>query len=183
MSERDRAKWDRKWRDMLRPAAPSDLLQAHADALPGGLAVDLACGLGQNALWLAAHAYQVLGVDISHVALQRARRRARSRQLQERVLFAQVDLDRWRLPRLSVDLVCVFRFLDRDLFPVLQGALRPGGFLFYQTRHVGLLERVPDANPDYLLQRGELPGAFTGWNILTYREGPEDARLVARKPH
>lgn len=182
MSERDRAKWDQKWRDMLRPAPPSDLLRAHAEALPGGVAVDIACGLGQNALWLAGHAYCVLGVDISHVALQRARGGARSRQLQEKVLFAQVDLDRWRLPRLSVDLVCVFRFLDRDLFPMLQEALRPGGFLFYQTRHVGLLERLPDANPHYLLQLGELPRAFAAWNILTYREAPEDARLVARKP-
>ena len=70
MSEKDRAKWDEKWREMLQPAAPSDLLLANAGALPGGVAVDVACGLGQNALWLARHRYQVLGVDISQVALQ-----------------------------------------------------------------------------------------------------------------
>lgn len=182
MSEEDRAKWDEKWQDMMRPAAPSDLLQAKERVLPGGLAVDVACGLGQNALWLARHGYQVLGVDISHVALQRARRRARHLQQRERVLFVQVDLDRWRLPRHSVDLVCVFRFLDRDLFPMLKEAVRPGGYLFYQTRHVGLLQRLPQSNPDFLLKRGELPGVFFTWNVLTYTEGAEDARLVAQKP-
>ena len=98
------------------------------------------------------------------------------------MVFVQVDLDRWQLPRRSVDLVCVFRFLDRDVFSMLKAALRPGGLFFCQTRHVGLLERVPDANPDYLLRRAELPRTFAAWNILTHREGPEDARLMARKP-
>lgn len=182
MSERDRARWDAKWREMVRPAAPSALLRAYAGALPGGLAVDVACGLGQNALWLARHEYGVVGVDISRVALRRALRRARRRHLQRRVLFVQVDLERWRLPQACADLVCVFKFLDRDLFPMFRNALRPGGYLFYQTRHEGLLQRLPGANPEYLLRRRELHDVFGDWQVLTYEEGLESARLVVRKP-
>lgn len=182
MSREERRKWDARWREMEEPAPPDDLLRDHADLLAGGLALDLACGRGQNALWLAAHSYAVLGVDGSRIALCGARKEALLRGLGRRALFVQADLDVWRPPANAFDLIAVFRFLDRSLFPYLRRALRPGGLLFYATRHRGVLRRRPDATPEYLLRRGELPAYFTGWEVVRHEEGPENVRFVARKP-
>ena len=97
-------------------------------------------------------------------------------------LFAQADLDRWLPPYESFDLVAVFRFLDRDLYRPIRQTVRQGGLLFFETRHQGVRERLPDANPAYLLRLGELPEVFAEWDVLYYDEGSENARLVARKP-
>ncbi len=182
MSRDDRQKWDARWAEMEEPAPPDALLQEAEELLSGGLALDLACGRGQNALWLAAHGYRVLGVDGSRVALSSAREEAVRRGLGRRVLFVQADLDVWRPLPATYDLVAVFRFLDRSLFPHLRAALRPRGLLFYATRHRGVLRWRPDATQEFLLRRGELPSHFPGWEIVRHQEGPKNARLVARKP-
>jgi len=54
--------------------------------------------------------------------------------------------------------------------------------LLYATRHKGILERDPDTNPDYLLNKGELAGIFQNWEIIYQQEGAENAEIVARKP-
>lgn len=182
MSRGDRRKWDARWKEMEEPAPPDALLREAEGLLSGGVALDLACGRGQNALWLAAHGYRVLGVDGSRVALTSAREEAVRRSLGRRVLFVQADLDVWRPPPDAFDLVAVFRFLDRSLFPHLRAALRPGGLLFYATRHRGVLRWRPDATEEFLLRKGELPSHFPGWEIVRHEEGPQNARLVARKP-
>lgn len=182
MSRDDRSKWDARWREMEEPAPPDALLQKHVDLLAGGLALDLACGRGQNALWLAAQGYTVLGVDGSRVALTSAREEAVRRDLQRSILFVQADLDVWRPPPAAFDVVAVFRYLDRDLFPHLRRALRAGGLLFYATRHRGVLRWRPDATQKFLLERGELPAYFAGWEIVHEAEGAKNAFLVTRKP-
>lgn len=164
------------------PSGPNSLLLSHESELTGGRAIDLACGLGQNTRWLAAHGYHALGLDISFIALRRAKALTGDTGLARKLLFVQCDLDNWSLPPDSVDLICVFRFLDRALFPVIHKGLRSGGLLFYETRHQGILQSQPQANPDYLLAQGELLQRFDGWHIVHHREGPENAALVARKP-
>jgi SAM-dependent methyltransferase len=123
-----------------------------------------------------------LGVDISRVALVAAQRAAVHHGVWRHVLFVQADLDYWRPPRESFDLVVVFRFLDRRLYPALKESVRPGGLVVYGTRHRGILDRIPDANPAYLLERGELRAEFSRWRILLDAEGAENAALIARKP-
>lgn len=182
MGEADRAHWDSKWRNDRSRRDVSGLLVAHEALLRGGTALDVACGVGQNTLWLAQHRYCALGVDLSREALRRAVRSARRNAARLPVMFAQVDLDVWRPPPASVDLICVLRFLDRALLPALRDALRPDGLLFYATRHEGLLDRQPDATRAFLLRRGELAQLFSGWEFITYREGRENAAIVARKP-
>ena len=183
MSHDDRAHWDRKWRGVDERREVHALLVQYASALPGdGVAVDVACGLGQNTIWLAKRGYRVLGVDLSRVALKRALEAARLDGAARQVCFVQADLDHWSPAPNTVDVVCVFRFLNRALIPNLRAALRPGGIVFYATRHVGLLQRQADANRRYLLARGELAHLFAGWRVLAHREGEEDAALVARKP-
>jgi SAM-dependent methyltransferase len=101
--------------------------------------------------------------------------------LVSRVLLAQVDLDRWRPPANSFDLVCVFRFLNRELVPALLAALRPGGILIYHTYHVGRLAFHPDATRSFLLLQGQLQEWTAGWDILHEEEDLEMAGIVARK--
>jgi SAM-dependent methyltransferase len=98
------------------------------------------------------------------------------------VQFVQVDLDYWGSSPHIFDLICVFRFLNRRLFPVIRNSLKPGGCLFYSTRHVGLLRQNPKATRDYLLESDELIAAFGDWFIIHYRDGKKNAELVARKP-
>jgi SAM-dependent methyltransferase len=183
MSEDDRQRWDEKWAsrpdDLFRP---HPLLTANAHLLAHGRALDLACGRGQNAIWLAQQGYDVLGVDISSNALAAALTASREYGLEKRVRFERVDLDDWDIPEAAFDLICVFRFLDRRLFPGIRAGLRPNGLLFYSTRHVGALRRNPGANRDYLLSSGELRAEFGDWRIMQYEEGPEDAGLIAVKP-
>jgi len=182
MSREDRRKWDARWQEMEEPTPPDGLLVEAERLLSGGLALDLACGRGQNALWLADHGYRVLGVDGSWVALSAAREEADRRGRGRDALFVQADLDVWRPPPAAFDLVAVFRFLDRSLFPHLQAALRPGGLLFYATRHRGVLRWRPDATQGFLLRKGELPSHFAGWEIVRHEEGAKNTRFIARKP-
>jgi len=182
MSRRDQARWDQKWADAGDLYPPHPLLADRSAYLSGGSALDLACGRGQNAIWLAGLGYHVLGVDISPVALQAARRQALRLGLAGHVNFVVADLDEWLPPRAAFDLVIVFRFLDRGLFEPIREAVRPGGLVCYSTRHLGALARDPQANPRYLLRPGELAAAFRDWQCLYDQEGAIDAELIARKP-
>ncbi len=183
MSKKDRARWDAKWTAMEDGIGePNILLEHYCHLFSGEDALDLACGRGQNSLLLAGLGYQVLAVDISPVALNSARQAAEVRGLSEQIQFKQVDLDEWDISADSFDLIVVFRFLDRSLFPAIKNALRAGGWLQYCTRNIGVLERDSDANPAYLLQEGELRDIFGDWEIIFYEDGQFDSSIVARKP-
>ena len=181
MSSKDRRRWDEKWR--LRDGADSvpAWLVSHQSLLTGGgIAVDLATGRGASARFLAGHGYQVVAVDVSLVALRQAGEAVGSAALQK-PLFVQGDLDNWLLAPQSVDVVTVFRYLDRDVFPAIRRALRPDGLLFYETRTIGWLDREPAANPDFLLRRGELLRLVSGMYVAAYLESGHYASLVAQQ--
>lgn len=184
MSRDDRHRWDQKWQSLAgEEFSVHPLLAKNHHLLPGeGRALDLACGFGQNAIWLAQNGYSTLGLDLSPVALTRARARAIQSGVCARTLFVQVDLETtWPLPDQAFDLVCVFRFLNRRLFPAIRASLQPGGLVVYSTRHTGALAHHPSATHEFLLARGELEQVFSDWQILHAAEGEVDAELIARK--
>jgi tellurite methyltransferase len=181
MSQVDIQRWDEKWTEMAgKPFTPHPLLVKNEILLTGGTALDLACGLGQNSIWLAGRGYQVIGIDVSGVALNAALSKARNLKMPDRPVFIQMDLDHWSLPPNKFDLICVFRFLKRRLFPEIRTGLRSGGLLFYSTRHMGMLNRQPDADQEFLLRPDELITAFSDWEIVHYEEGRENAHIIAR---
>ena len=184
MSRTDRQRWDERYEEEKWKGArePYPLLTRHVPPGAGGLALDVACGLGHNLLWLAGQGYRGIGVDVSRVALEQALGQARAAGLADRVLFVQADLDRFRLPPGSFDLVVVIRFLDRELFPALEAALRPGGLLVYATLNWRRAETHPEVAPEYLMGPGELHEAFTGLRVTHYDEAGDHSELVARKP-
>ena len=172
-----RAHWDARYRDAFRERRPSALLERWLPRLTPGRALDVACGAGRHALPLAEHGWRVVGVDISPVGLRIAQAAARERQLQ--LDLVALDMERWPLPSAHFDLICVFRYLDRSLFPRLVEALRPGGTLIYETFTVAQrgLEGGPRSDA-LLLQPGELPRLFASLEPLQYTEGvvEEDGR-------
>jgi SAM-dependent methyltransferase len=101
------ADWDRRYAaaDLLWGAEPNVFLRAETEGLVPGRALDLACGAGRNAVWLAERGWRVTGVDFSAVALERAGRLAAERGVQVDWLLA--DVVSHPLPPRSYDLVVV----------------------------------------------------------------------------
>ena len=168
--------------------------------LHGGMALDLACGTGRNALYLAERGYQVSAVDWSSAALgileARAKGQAipispvkeigdRKRSARPGIELLQADLEKLALPTNCFQLILCIRYLQRSLFPQIFRALRPGGMLLFETYTQAQLD-FPGGPRDarYLLGVGELRSAFPGLTVLFYRElraGQGIASLLARK--
>ncbi len=194
MARHDRILWDERYQDPNRNLGkgPSALLTTYAPATrPGMRALELACGLGRNALWLAAQGYTVDAVDISITALRKARAEMRQRGSAARSLdahnagrvnFIVADLDHFPLPHYAYDLIVVFRFLDRALFPAIRDRVRPGGLVIYQTLNARFLQKRPETRRGHVLQLGELPGFFPGWDVLHHDDRDHMSAFVGRKP-
>lgn len=102
-----REDWDRRYAEaeLLWSAGPNRFLVAEAEALAPGRALDLACGEGRNAVWLAARGWEVVGVDFSEVAVAKARRRAEHEGVSLELVCA--DLLEYEPERATYDLVLV----------------------------------------------------------------------------
>ena len=188
MSGADRLRWDEVYGEMNNDPypQPDPLLFDYTPPIDDEdedehRALDLACGMGQNGLWLASQGYLVDLLDVSRIALLRAQAEATKRGLRELNLLP-VDLDQHELPSDHYELVSVFRYLKRDLFPALRRTVHPGGRILYETFNRRYLQLVPKFNPAYLLEVGELVGYFADWNILSYTEDSHLSHIVAVKP-
>lgn len=186
MSAEDRVRWDSVYKQRSHEPYPDPdplLLQYIPPADPDAklTALDLAGGLGQNALWLASQGYVVDLMDVSRVALQRARAEMAIRNLRN-VNLLQVDVDEIQLEEASYNLVIVTRYLKRDLFPRIKEAIKPGGRVIYDTFNVRYLEQVPAFNTSFLLDIGELRSYFLTWTIISEDEEDHNSRIVAVKP-
>jgi tellurite methyltransferase len=188
MLESDRERWDRKYAAGEGPThfEPNRLLTENQHLLDRGRALDVACGFGGNALYLASYGYCVDAVDVSGVGLARGQAEAKRRRLQ--VHFVQADLDCWWVPPARYDLIVVFHYLNRGLLPRLVAGLQPGGLLFYSTRNRRYLSIRPDFDPAFLLALGELQqfAEDAGLHVLECTDAlPEEdttSRLIARRP-
>ena len=135
------------------PDAPAPWLVEHADALRELLAatgearaLDVACGDGRNARWLAELGFAVDAVDVSDVAIGALRDAVAERGL--RVDARVLDLEREPLPAGAYDVVVCVSYLQRDLFAALRDALRPGGLVLYETFARAHVEELgPDVQP------------------------------------
>lgn len=187
-SESDHERWDRKYAAGEGPThfRPQRFLVENHHLLAAGRALDVASGFGGNAIYLASVGFQVDALDVSSVALSRARVEAMGRGLS--INWVQVDLDRWRLPSSHYDIAMVFFYLNRELMPRLASTLKPGGLLFQCNHNKRFLELRPGFDPNYLLEPGELQqmALDAGLEILHYVDSApdqvHDAQLIARRP-
>lgn len=134
-SEPSRERWNRRWAGEERvhaSTAPSRFLVAEVADLRPGTALDLACGAGRNAVWLAEQGWRVTAVDFSGVALRMARDFAAERRVE--VEWVEADVVAWTPPARGYDLVCVLYLqLPAPERPTALAraadAVRPGGTL------------------------------------------------------
>ncbi|QDQ98485.1 class I SAM-dependent methyltransferase [Tomitella fengzijianii] len=139
----DAHEWDDRYsaQELVWGAPPNEVVVELATGLPAGRAVDLGCGEGRNALWLATRGWAVEGIDFSGVALDKARRIAAAAPaaVAERLTWTEADLTTADLGT-GVDLMLVgYIHLPSDERPRLlrrtQDALAPGGALLVLGHH------------------------------------------------
>jgi SAM-dependent methyltransferase len=140
---------------------------------PGGQVLDLACGSGRHARWLAAQGYAVLGVDRDANALA-------SLQGLADTLRADLEGAPWPLPGRFFDGIVITNYLWRPLWPALRAALAPGGVLIHETFAYGQQLIGRPSRPDFLLQPGELLQVCAGRRVVAYEDGFESGRYVQR---
>jgi len=194
--------WDAKHRLVAEapPSEPASIVRELLPLLPVGPALDIACGTGRHALFLASRGQHVTAVDFSGVALDILEVRARGmgapvrrreslheagRSFRGGLALIQTDLERAEFPERCYDLILCIQFLQRSLFLQMTRALRPDGVLLFETYTRAQLE-FPGGprNPAYLLETGELREAFPELSVMFYRElraGQGIASLVAKK--
>lgn len=184
----DIAGWEELYRSGGRGGeeAPTSLVIELAEKLPAGRAIDLACGAGRNALYLAEHGWTVAAVDGSQTAIHLLRSRAEARGLHIGSSVADLMGAEFALSPDAFDLVLIAYYLQRDLIAKAKAAVRPGGVVaaIVHTPEPGETASEKRAAP------GELRRFFSGWEILWDFEGPSRdpahrrpvAEIAARRP-
>jgi SAM-dependent methyltransferase len=165
----------------------SPWVRRHAPLIPPGEVLDLACGGGRHARWLAALGHPVLALDIDPLALARAAGPG--------ITTLQADLEGegalWPCAAGRFAGIVVTNYLHRPLLPDLLASLAPNGVLIYETFAIGNALFGKPSNPAFLLQAGELLdlAGGNGLRIVAFEEGvlqrPKAAmvqRLCCAKP-
>jgi len=179
-SDAVRSKWDARYRDSdCNSNTVAPVLTRNQALLPRhGRALDIATGLGGNALFLAKAGLQVDAWDISPVAIAKLHACAGQQGLviatQVRDVIAQPPAEE------RYDVIVVSRFLERELCTAISAALRPGGRLFYQTYMQEKRRDNGPINSHFLLHKGELPHLFSELEVIFYEE-EDEAMFVGRK--
>jgi tellurite methyltransferase len=171
---------------------PNPLLIRYASLLSvkglQGPILDLACGAGENGLFLAAMGLPVILADRNREALRSAKREAQEKGLKTE--FWDIDLETGDNPfeEETFRAILVFRYLHRPLIPCIRKGVRKGGLIIYETFTVEQPKYGHPHNPDFLLKPGELFGWFEDWHVIHYLEGLFDnptramSQIVCRKP-
>jgi tellurite methyltransferase len=189
-----RDKWNNRHGNRELGLAACEVLQKHIHLLPThGTALDLACGLGRNAIQLAQHGLHCDAIDISDVAIDRLKKHAKENNL--KINAERADIERDGIGSKQYDVIVVSYFLYRPLLPEISQALKPGGLLFYQTfiRSVtaeNSAMRKNTTSASFYLEKNELYAQFKQLDIHNYEETKLNkdtntapiAMLVASKP-
>jgi 2-polyprenyl-3-methyl-5-hydroxy-6-metoxy-1,4-benzoquinol methylase len=173
MSIEDKIRWDTQHESTHGSAAPASFLAemfaSEAWPIPRGRALDIACGKGRNALFLAERGFSVVAIDISPVALEEGKKRAAEKNVT--IIWQQADLEEIQLDESAYDLVINFNYLQRSLVPQIRLALKPGGYVVFDTYMIDQTAIGHPKNPAYLLEHNELLHFFHDFRVLYYREG------------
>ena len=190
------AKWNARYADR-EPGAlpePSPPLPDAVAGVPPGRALDLGCGAGRHAVWLASRGWRVAAVDGSDAAvallLANAERAGCRERIAPHVADLEADPPEFTIEPAAYDLIVDCYFLHRPLFAAVRGGVRPGG-LFVAALHLP----APDGQRGhgYVLRPGELERMVREWrwDVLHAAERtgrvaagdePGVAEIVARRP-
>jgi len=177
---------------------PSPFLVTQLPRLPQGTVLDVATGRGRNAHFLATQGFSVHGIDRNREALDflDAHEAQEAGPLPITTEYVDLEIDDQYPPDLGTDrydVILVFFYLYRPLFPQLIKALKPGGVIVYETFLLeNHLHRQHPRRKEFCLETNELLTLLQGLQILHYDEGDHTgssktdqaftARAMARKP-
>lgn len=183
--------WDKRyrsgdWAQENSNALPNPLLAETAAKLRPGKVLDLACGSGRNAIWLAERGWQVTAVDGAPTAIETLRRRAAERQVEVATAIADLQKSEYSIGSNCWDFIAMCFYLQTSLFEPVKQGLKPGGVALIIVH----IAAPGEERTEHQLLSKELEARFCDWEILYSYEGkPSDpehkrlcAELVARKP-
>jgi tellurite methyltransferase len=189
--KKDRVKWNEKHRNRPELEKPSKIVAEFCEMATNRRALDIACGTGRNAIYLAQQGFTVDAVDISDVGLKNLR----GKNLSIHPVCA--DLDHFDIAPNLYGLIINIRYLNRRLFPYIKEGLVPGGILIFESflqkpdnnKTLSKKDHQPSCR-DYLFRENELLHGFLSLTVRYYREfvtqqsGSSQwmASLVAMKP-
>ena len=136
------------------------------EKLKAGKALDLACGTGRHAIFLAENNWRVTAVDNSAVGIEIARQRAEEKNVEIDFRVADLEKGEFKPEENSYDLICDFYYLQRELFAEMKKGVKAGGIIVSTIHIYG--EGEPEGR--FLLREGELKEFFAGFEILHYHE-------------
>ena len=138
-----------------------------------GQVLDLACGKGQNGLYLKELGIDVLFADIKQQTLDSLV--TSDNVLQQDTWCADFEsesqVDAMILSKMQLQGIIVFRYLHRPLFNALQQAIQPGGIVIYETFTEANRVFGRPHREQFLLKKDELKTLFKDWDVLFYFEG------------
>ena len=163
-------KWDAIYAQQpCDPETAATVLRENLHLLPrSGVALDLASGLGANAILMAQCGLDVHAWDVSSTALSKINQYSQRYNLN--IKTTQRDVENNFPSVRSYDVVTVSYFLFRPMLQSIRESLNKDGLLFYQTFTADKVMKTGPTNPDYLLATNELLSVCEGMNILVYRE-------------
>ncbi|MCW8906906.1 MAG: class I SAM-dependent methyltransferase [Sedimenticola sp.] len=162
-------KWNRRHAEAESRGQVAAVLEQNIHlATPGCYALDLACGRGANALFMAQQGLKVSAWDLSPVAIERLREGAREACVTIDSAVRDVILS--PPERASYDLILVSFFLHRPLAPAISRALKPGGLLYYQTYSRAAVGSEGPSSAEFRLDDNELLALFPDLRVRVYRE-------------
>jgi tellurite methyltransferase len=167
--------WERRYQDCEHIQEPSSLITKICGSLKPGSALDLACGTGRHAVWLAERGWQVTAVDYSRTAIDIMQRRSSAAGIRINAVVADLERHEFLIEPEAFDLIIVCNYLQRDLFSKIHAGARIGGVVVAVIAMVDDDPEVKPMNPAYLVRSGELKSEFTGWDFLHYFEGKRTA--------
>ena len=185
-------KWEKNYKSCSSDfPSPVEVLLQNQHLLPEkGIALDLACGRGANAICLAENSLTVSAWDISSSALEHLAVEAEEKNL---IINSETrDISKQPPESNTFDVIVVSHYLDRTIFSNIRDAIKSKGLIFYQTFTKEKANSNGPSNPDYLLDENELLSLFKDWKIIYYREEGKtgnvklgfrnQAMLIAQKP-
>lgn len=176
--------WEEKYREKAgTPRQPDPLLIKVSSDLTPGRALDLACGTGRNALWLAQQGWNVTAVDGSPSAIETLHAHAAELGVNVETRVADLEQGWYKIEPVRWDLIAICYYLQRSLFESAKRGVVPGGTLLA----IALMVEPGKEHSPFRVQPGELRSFFEDWDVQHYREGANSshgavAEIAARRP-
>jgi tellurite methyltransferase len=174
----DQTKWNKKYYERLNNLEvpePNPRLKHLVSYLSGGMALDLACGLGANSMFLANLNYQVEAVDISEVAITYLQQQAANQNLNINAMVTDLTNEmNWKND--EFDLVVISYYLDRSLFPLVKELVKDNGYFFMETFYQSPRSEGKGVSNRFKLLPKELLREYADWTVLFFEEDEQDGR-------